>query len=101
MALNFLKGESASTLKAWRYMSLGRFVWLLKRKALWMSRVDRLEDAWEGLFTPEELEAVVENARLDPERVGEEIQLLMCRTGRWKANGPRFIAIIAGAHWAI
>lgn len=31
-------------------MSFGRFVWMLKRKALWMSRVDQLGDAWEGVL---------------------------------------------------
>jgi hypothetical protein len=36
--------------KVWRYMSFGRFVWLLRRKALWMSRLDQLGDAWEGLI---------------------------------------------------
>jgi hypothetical protein len=38
------------SLKVWRYMSFGRFVWMLKRKALWMSRVDQLNDAWEGVL---------------------------------------------------
>jgi hypothetical protein len=38
------------SLKVWRYMSFGRFVWMLKRKALWMSRVDQLDDAWEGVL---------------------------------------------------
>ena len=38
------------SLKVWRYMSFGRFVWMLKRKALWMSRVDQLGDAWEGVL---------------------------------------------------
>jgi hypothetical protein len=38
------------SVKVWRYMSFGRFVWMLKRKALWMSRVDQLDDAWEGVL---------------------------------------------------
>ncbi len=38
------------SLKVWRYMSFGHFVWMLKRKALWMSRVDQLGDAWEGVL---------------------------------------------------
>jgi hypothetical protein len=31
-------------------MSFARFVWMLKQKALWMSRIDQLDDAWEGLL---------------------------------------------------
>jgi hypothetical protein len=34
----------------WRYLSFGRFVWMLKRKALWMARIDQLEDSWEGVL---------------------------------------------------
>ena len=30
--------------KVWRYMNFARFVWLLQRKQLWMSR---LGDPWE------------------------------------------------------
>ena len=41
------------SLKVWRYMSFGRFVWMLKRKALWMCRVDQLDDAWEGVLGAE------------------------------------------------
>ena len=43
-------GVERRSLKVWRYMSFGRFVWMLKRKALWMSRVDQLDDAWEGVL---------------------------------------------------
>ena len=55
-----LRGGVTSSAKAWRYMSFGRFVWMLKKKALWLTRVDRLEDAWEGLFSEKELHAIVE-----------------------------------------
>ena len=33
--------------KVWRYMNFARFVWLLQRKQLWMSRIDLLGDPWE------------------------------------------------------
>jgi hypothetical protein len=36
--------------KVWRYMTFGRFVWLLVHKRLWMSRLDQLGDAWEGML---------------------------------------------------
>ena len=35
----------------WRYMSFTKLVSLLDRKALWFSRVDLLEDPWEGAYT--------------------------------------------------
>jgi len=41
-------------LKVWRYMSFGRFVWMLKRRALWMCRADQLDDAWEGVLGAQE-----------------------------------------------
>jgi hypothetical protein len=49
-------------LKVWRYMSFGRFVWMLREKALWMCRADHLGDAWEGMFSEEELQAIVKTA---------------------------------------
>jgi hypothetical protein len=38
--------------RVWRYLSFGRYVWLLAEKALWLSRADRLNDDWELFFTP-------------------------------------------------
>jgi len=42
--------KSPPTKHVWRYMSFGRFVWMLKRRALWMARIDQLEDAREGVL---------------------------------------------------
>lgn len=42
---------SDPNLALWRYMDLGRFVSLLKTKQLFFSRVDSLEDRFEGSFT--------------------------------------------------
>jgi hypothetical protein len=39
-------------------MSFGRFVWMLKEKALWMSRIDQLGDEWEMMPTVAEISAM-------------------------------------------
>lgn len=41
--------------RVWRYMSFGRFVYLLKTKSLWMSRVDQLDDPWEMAISEDEI----------------------------------------------
>lgn len=33
--------------RVWRYMNFARFVWLLQKKQLWLSRADLLGDPWE------------------------------------------------------
>jgi hypothetical protein len=42
----------------WRYMGFARFVWLLQKKRLWLSRVDKFEDEWELALAGEQLEHV-------------------------------------------
>jgi len=44
----------------WRYMSLGRFTWLLKNQALWLSRCDLLGDPWEARPTHAQIDALFE-----------------------------------------
>ncbi len=44
-----------------RYMSLSRFVWLLKKKTLWLSRGDLLGDSWEMAISHRELERVADH----------------------------------------
>jgi hypothetical protein len=34
----------------WRYMSLGKFVWLIAQESLYFSRLDQHHDSWEGLL---------------------------------------------------
>jgi hypothetical protein len=48
------------SIKVWRFMSFGRFVWMLKKKALWMCRVDQLDDAWEMAIAKQELDSIIE-----------------------------------------
>ncbi len=43
----------------WRYMSFGRFVWMLQSKRLWLSRVDLLGDEWEMRLAGNQLQHVI------------------------------------------
>lgn len=52
--------------KVWRYLSLSRFIWLLQRKQLWLSRVDLLEDPWECAITGEEMSYLAQRAPITP-----------------------------------
>lgn len=45
--------------KVWRYMSFARFVWLLQKKQLWLSRADLLGDPWEISLAGNQLEHVI------------------------------------------
>ena len=49
--------------KLWRYMSFGRFVWMLEKNALWMAHIDALDDQWEGWVTYKEVELAVKRAQ--------------------------------------
>lgn len=50
----------------WRYLSFGRFVWLLQAKKLWLSRVDLLGDDWEMRLAGEQLEHVIARRPMTP-----------------------------------
>lgn len=50
----------------WRYMSFSRFVWLLQRKQLWLSRADRLGDPWEIALAGDQLDHVVTHHPITP-----------------------------------
>ncbi|MGA8139733.1 MAG: hypothetical protein WB948_03535 [Desulfobaccales bacterium] len=50
--------EDAQT-KVWRYMTFSRFVWLLQKKQLWLSRADLLGDPWEISLAGNQLEHVI------------------------------------------
>jgi hypothetical protein len=43
----------------WRYMTFSRFLWLLQKKQLWLSRADLLGDPWEIPLTGDQLEHVL------------------------------------------
>jgi hypothetical protein len=52
--------NAESDQKVWRYMSFGRFVWMLKKKALWMGRADLLGDRWEMAASETAIDAAIE-----------------------------------------
>ena len=52
--------------KVWRYMSFSRFVWLLQRKQLWLSRADLLGDPWEIPLVGEQLEHLIRYHPISP-----------------------------------
>jgi len=47
--------------KLWRYMNLSKFVSLIEKNALWLSRADRFRDKHEGRF-PDEMRKIIEKA---------------------------------------
>jgi hypothetical protein len=58
--------------KVWRYMSFSRFVWLIQKKQLWLSRADRLGDPWEISLAGNQLEHVISRQPIEP--VGERVR---------------------------
>lgn len=44
--------------RVWRYMDLPKFIWLLKSSRLYMSRLDRLGDPYEGSLTSKTIEGI-------------------------------------------
>ncbi len=47
-----------ATAKVWRYMDLPKFIWLLKHSQLYMSRLDRLGDPYEGSLTSKTMKGI-------------------------------------------
>lgn len=52
--------SSAAPNKMWRYMTFSRFLWLLQRKQLWLSRADLLGDPWEMALAGNQLQHVIQ-----------------------------------------
>ena len=52
--------------KVWRYMSYARFVWLLQKKQLWLSRADHLGDPWEVSLAGDQLAEVLARHPIAP-----------------------------------
>lgn len=44
----------------WRYLSLDRFLWLITKRSLILSRVDQFKDPWEGVWTKSLVAAIEE-----------------------------------------
>ena len=52
--------------KVWRYMSFSRFIWVLQKKQLWLSRADRLGDPWEISLAGDQLKHVILHHPITP-----------------------------------
>lgn len=48
--------------KVWRYLKFSRFVWLLQKRQLWLSRADLLGDPWEITLAGDQLQHVISHA---------------------------------------
>ena len=48
--------------KVWRYLKFSRFVWLLQKKQLWLSRANLLGDPWEITLAGDQLQYVISHA---------------------------------------
>lgn len=58
--------------RVWRYMSYARFVWLLHKRSLWLSRVDHLCDPWEISLSGDQLDHVMGHHPMTP--IGEPLR---------------------------
>lgn len=47
-------------------MTFSRFIWLLQKKALWLSRVDRLDDSWEMALAGAQLDHTLSSHPIHP-----------------------------------
>jgi hypothetical protein len=74
----------------WRYLSFGRFVWMLHTKSLWMARVDRLGDDWEMRVSETELRQMVDRNVLTADRRQARREMILAAILRartwWYAN---------------
>jgi hypothetical protein len=59
-------GPTPASEKVRRYMSFARFLWLIQRKRLWLSRADHLGDPWEITLSGGQLAHVISHHPIDP-----------------------------------
>ena len=52
--------------KVWRYMTFSRFMWVLQKKQLWLSRADHLGDPWEISLAGDQLQYVISRHPITP-----------------------------------
>jgi len=61
-----MSSDAIGAEKVWRYMRFSRFVWMLQRKQLWLSRADVLGDPWEVSLAGEQLAHLISHAPILP-----------------------------------
>lgn len=49
------------TTRVWRYMSFGKFVWMLQHKQLWLTNAELLDDKWELMPLGQQLNYSINN----------------------------------------
>jgi hypothetical protein len=54
--------SAKSAERVWRYLKFSRFVWLLQKRRLWLSRADLLGDPWEVSLAGDQLQHVIAGA---------------------------------------
>jgi hypothetical protein len=86
-----MAGKTTDASSVWRYMSFGRFVWMLEKKMLWMTRVDRLDDFWEMRYSEAELAAQADDLSAQRGGDGKQIYLQACREVYEKERGRTFV----------
>jgi len=61
--------------RVWRYMSFGKFVWMLQHKQLWLSNAELLDDKWELMPLDQQLNYAINNRpqTLSAEAVTERV----------------------------
>jgi hypothetical protein len=65
----------------WRYMGFSRFLWMIQRHRIWLSRADKLDDPWELQLTQAEIDFLVSRHPMTP--IGEpERETALARTKR-------------------
>ncbi|HLX45678.1 MAG TPA: hypothetical protein VKR43_19670 [Bryobacteraceae bacterium] len=57
-----MKLDAGGVEKVWRYLKFSRFVWMLQKKQLWLSRADVLGDPWEITLAGEQLAHMIAHA---------------------------------------
>ena len=78
------------TQRVWRYMSFARFLWMLQKKQLWLSRADLLGDDWEIALAGEQLKHVIATRPITPISEPMPTESIMERAKRiiqiWRRN---------------
>lgn len=67
--------EIDANTRVWRYMSFAKLVWLLRKKQLWLTNVELLDDKWELVPDTVQLNSIINNRpeSLSAEQVTENL----------------------------
>jgi len=71
-----------ATQKVWRYLTFSRFVWVLQKRQLWLSRADLLGDPWEIALAGDQLAHMISHAPSSTVSAWEKRESAMQRAER-------------------